>query len=105
MDWSRLKFWRRDEASGLVTPPPLEQRADGWSNQLTGLGEIGRDKGLSSRFTGFELALEEGKQLWQCAALAGKGVEKVPAEMFREGFEFTVPEEKDLAEEVCAVAD
>lgn len=107
MDWSRLRFWERPSPQPVPVTPPVgtATRADGWENQLTGLGAVGRDKSLSAVFVGQELTPDEAEQLWQYDDLAAKVVEKIPAEAFREGFELVLPDDKQLAEDVCDYAE
>lgn len=64
-----------------------QAHADGWGNVITGLGQINRDKRLSSSHTTSLLTLEQLEDLWTNEPIAARLVEIFPEDMFREGFE------------------
>jgi phage-related protein (TIGR01555 family) len=95
------------KARGSVAAAPaseaaaLAARLDGWSNVLTGLGRMGVDKRVSSRFEGHDpLSLDRAQleAMFQQDDLARRIVEHVPQEMVREWYDIRVDEDPEIAE-------
>lgn len=81
-------------------------RADGWVNELTGLGILGQDKAASTTFDGADdVTPQEGERLWAFDDVGAKIVEKLPEEMLRAGYEVVVPDDEDAAADVQAWAE
>ncbi len=66
------------------------QRLDGWHNQITGLGMVGKDKAASTAFSVDIVDAELGAQLWRGDALGARIVEVFPNEMLRQGYELCI---------------
>lgn len=64
---------------------------DGWSNALTGIGDILVDKRMSTMFSSPDIVSNEyAEGLWRGDDLAARIVETWPNEMLRQGYEITV---------------
>lgn len=76
------------------------ERADSWSNALTGIGTA-RDKITASTFAHDGL-LQFGilEDLYHNDDMAARCVDAVPEQMMREGFEIDVQEDPELGEEI-----
>lgn len=111
---SGWKFWKRDTPTradaaqpGLPGHNPLNTadtaiaRFDAWQNEVTGLGTA-RDKSSYMTFDGCgdDLTPQECERLWTFEPLASKGVEKLPDEALRKGFEVQVADDTELADDV-----
>lgn len=72
-------------------------RTDGWMNDLTGMGVIGRDKTLGSG-TGIDfvpdlVTPDVATSYWRGDAIAARIIETVPNEALREGWELCIGED------------
>jgi uncharacterized protein len=74
------------------------QRADGWQNATTGLGDISRDKRLGSNFNLEFLDQTSCELLWRGDDVCARIVEVLPNEMLREGFEVVIEDDEETAE-------
>ena len=70
-----------------------QERLDGWSNILTGLGQINKDKNLSTlpEVSFLDQGLVEA--LYQVDDISAKIVDLPVNEMFREGFKINIPDD------------
>ena len=66
---------------------------DGWSNALTGIGQVLQDKRLSTQFRLEVVSSEYAEALYRGDDLAARIVETWPNEMLREGYEISVSDE------------
>lgn len=64
--------------------------ADGWSNALTGIGMLNRDKTAQGSHATITMTAEDCEDLWRGDDMAAKAVERIPEEMLREGFSVRV---------------
>lgn len=82
-----------DGRRGKQAPSP---RTDGWVNVLSGFG-TSDDKRTSTKFGTECLASVEAADLWRGDDMAARIVEDIPAEMYREGIEFTCEDDDATA--------
>lgn len=72
-------------------------RSDGWMNDLTGMGVIGRDKTMGSStnvdFTPDLVTPDVAVGYWRGDAIAARIIETVPNEALREGWELCIGED------------
>lgn len=92
-------------AKSLNPPRTIEQRADGWRNALTGLGDIQRDKRLSMVLELDELLPDEIDELVEGSDMAARIVETPAEEMLAGGFRVVVDDDPELGEEVTAFCE
>lgn len=81
-------------SSGAAAPT---SRFDGWYSALTGLGMASKDKRQSTEFAPRVLTAIEARDLWRGSDIAARVVETIPREMFRQGFDVNVGEDKELS--------
>jgi phage-related protein (TIGR01555 family) len=88
--------------SGNPTGKPkrlnAEERLDGWMNDLTGMGILGRDKTMGSiantQFAPDPVRAEDALQLWRGDAIAARLIETIPNEALRQGWELCIGEQE-----------
>ncbi len=76
----------------IKTLPPEERAAlkahlDGWTNILTGIGLLGRDKRKGGDFLIDSLSWAQAEDIWRGNDLGAKIITKIPREMTRRGFD------------------
>src|SRR4051812_42190173 len=69
------------------------QRADGWANALTGIGNALRDKSLATTMFADQISRQQTEAIWQGDDMGARIVEIVPHEMLREGFEVCIQDD------------
>ena len=69
-------------------------RSDGWANVLTGLGQINRDKNMSTLPQLEFLSQDIVEALYQVDDISAKIVDLPVSEMFREEFKINIPDDK-----------
>src|SRR5438045_3188321 len=74
------------------------ERADGWMNALTGIGDLSQDKRLSSLVAGLRLTPSILEELYRSDDMAARIVEAIPNEMTRQGWEVCVADDPDASE-------
>ncbi len=80
-------------------------RVDDFRNFATGIGVRGIDKRRGRQQWGYEELTEiECRFIWRGSDMADRAVSKFVEEMFREGFSYQVPGDKDLSEELDMAA-
>lgn len=110
-----LPWWRKIGKKGFYHEAPRADqtffspnRADGWTNALTGLGTQGRDK-LSSGWHTDTLRIPDPEltSLFHGDDIAAKIVEMRPKEMFRQGYEVCIADETgdEISEDACDYAE
>lgn len=82
-----------------------EERADGWRNFLTGIGDIGRDKRMSSHVHREDLTPKEIEDLVEADDMADRIVTTLPGEMMREGWEVKIEGDQEAEEATMAMVD
>ncbi len=81
-------------------------RLDGWGNILTGLGIKGRDKRLGAEAAFANFPEQEIEALYSADSMAKKIVNKLPEDMFREGYRLVSPTiDDEVLREAEAMAD
>lgn len=80
------------------------ERADGFVNELTGIGHWLRDKTFGGKQTGLDFELTvlaniDAELRWRGSDVGHRVVEVIPDEMLRAGFEVSIQPEEDEAEE------
>ncbi len=75
--WNKVDAWKG-------------QRADGWRNALTMLGDASRDKRMASSFSSDRLTDFMAGDLWRGDGMAARAVETVPDMLVRAGWEIVV---------------
>jgi phage-related protein (TIGR01555 family) len=78
---------------------------DGWTNILTGLGALDKDKRQGMRARRGFMSYNALTDLYTTDDLAGRIVDLPAKEEFREGFEIKVEEQEDVAEMMEAACD
>lgn len=73
---------------------------DGLVNVITGLGTK-RDKRGYGQYLTNVISDFEAREMWRCNAIAARVIELLPREMYREGYDVEIPEERDLSDEIC----
>lgn len=73
---------------------PKRKRFDGWQNDLTGFGILGRDKTMGSisntRFTVDVVDAESALQFWRGDDIAARVIETIPNEALRQGWDLCI---------------
>lgn len=90
--WQRGLDALERPATGRSVP-----RLDDWSNAMTGLGVVGRDKRMGGNFLATVVTEAEAVELWRGDDIAARVVETLPNEMLRQGFELRIAEERKPA--------
>lgn len=81
--------------AGRRTKAAAEQeRADGWINALTGVGDMVRDKSMRTRFSSDVVDYDAAMDMWRGDPIAARIVELLPSEATREGYEIVLADEK-----------
>lgn len=82
----------------------VSMRSDGWQNSFTGVGDLQRDKRMSTTHSAETVTAPMAADLWRGNALAARIIETWPNEMTREGWDVVVDRtaEEGLAGEVEA---
>jgi phage-related protein (TIGR01555 family) len=81
--------------AGRRTKAALDQeRADGWINALTGVGDMIRDKSMRTRFESDVVDYDTAMDMWRGDPIAARIVELLPSEATREGYEIVLADEK-----------
>lgn len=75
---------------------------DGWSNELTGIGDPNRDKTLAARARVDLLSGFECEVMWRGSDLGARIVETIPDEMTRRGWTVQIQPDEDDAERADA---
>lgn len=83
---------RRDAWVSALAGVP---RADGWRSALTGIGDLQRDKRLSTTHAAAPIDTATAADLWRGNALAARIIETWPNEMTREGWDIVVGRETE----------
>lgn len=84
-----------------IAKPTAQPHFDGWSNQVTGLGTLARDKRMASQFDPDYFTQPELELMYRGNDLAARIVDILPDDMVRMGFE-VIGDDKDVAEAVSA---
>jgi phage-related protein (TIGR01555 family) len=87
---------------GRFKPAPSEARADGWRSALTGIGDLQRDKRLSTDHAAEIVTTARAADLWRGNPLAARVIETWPNEMTREGWDVVVDRDARDANEGLA---
>lgn len=80
-------------------------RFDGWYSALTGLGTVAKDKRESTGFGARIVSVIEARELWRGSDIAARVIETIPREMFRQGFDVQIDDDKELGEEFGGVLE
>lgn len=89
----------RPKTSAVPKPPKKKNpHLDGWENATSGLGVLGSDKRLGAVPVVEIFDQATAEELWLGDHLAAKIVEAPAAEMFREGYTVSVPDDHELQE-------
>lgn len=91
--------WSRGLSTPVVPAPSGERasRFDGWYSTLTGLGVVGKDKRQGTSFAPTLLSAIDARDMWRGSDIAARVIETVPREMFRQGFDVVVGDDKELS--------
>lgn len=94
--------WLSKEISDAlsVNDPELAERLDDYSNTLSGLGDPNQDRMFGGSLYGVDFSLRylanvESENRWRGSALGARGIEAIPAEMVREGWDIIVQPDED----------
>lgn len=79
------------------------KRGDGWANAITGFGDAYRDKRESDVFSADLFPQELCEELWRGEGLYARIIERLPKDMTRRGWEWTIPDDDDDADQVKAL--
>ena len=75
---------------------------DGWTNVLTGLGDVMKDKRMSGAPATIQMDYTTTAELYRGSDLAARIVDVPVNDVLREGLEVRIPDEEDLTEELGA---
>jgi phage-related protein (TIGR01555 family) len=106
-DGGRRSAAERSAAWGAALAGIGLARRDGWRNALTGVGDLQRDKRLSTTHAADAVSRVDAADLWRGNALAARIIETWPNEMTREGWDLVVDRssKEGLAGEVEALLE
>ena len=80
--------------SGMPKRLDAQSRLDGWMNDLTGFGILGRDKTLGSSqnhvFASDVVTSEDAVEFWRGDDIAARYIELIPNEALRQGWEIVI---------------
>jgi phage-related protein (TIGR01555 family) len=77
-----------------------QERADGWINSLTAVGDYARDKSMRTTFASDVVDYDTAMDMWRGDDIAARIVETIPGEATREGYEIVLADEKPPPAEV-----
>lgn len=89
----------------LVSKAKQAFRLDGWKNILTGLGVKGKDKRLGAIVEWCPLTEEEADSLYSASDTAGKIVDEIVDDAFREGYTMSADDQSLTPEVLAAITD
>jgi len=108
----KISSWFKKDSEPLVTVPRMPPRRNvpspfhsdaSWENALTNLGVKGKDKRMSAVSTPFALTVGDLDISYQSDDIVGRIIDRIPEEMFREGFKICLEDGDNSDKETEAI--